>query len=105
MKSSSKKASGYYEYREKNRAKLRDLIYFLGEDWIDIGVLGNEINTERWKLIATSAYQPKKCDTCKKYWHVCLDNRKKKSSEYLLESIFGNIPIESETCFNCRCEE
>ena len=42
MKYSSKKASGYYEYREKNRTKLRDLIYFLGEDWIDISAIVNE---------------------------------------------------------------
>tara|TARA_R110000803_G_scaffold46664_2_gene97884 strand:+ start:8467 stop:8772 length:306 start_codon:yes stop_codon:yes gene_type:complete len=101
MKYSSKKASGYYEYREKNRTKLRDLIYFLGEDWIDISAIGNEKNTQIWRDTGTSAYQPKKCDICKKYWHIALNRRKKKSEEYLLDSIFGNMPVIIETCSKC----
>ena len=102
MKSSSKKASGYYKYREKNRAKIRDLIHFLGEGWIDIGNLGNDANISKWKNSATSAYQPKQCLKCKKYWHVKLNEGSRlKQIEYLKERNFYKLPSIKETCIDC----
>lgn len=101
MKGSSKKASGYSKYREMNRAKIRDLRYFLGEGWIDIGNLGNDANISKWKDSATSAYQPKQCLKCKKYWHIQLMRNRLKQIEYLKESNFYRLPSIKETCINC----
>jgi len=101
MNSSNKMASGHWKYKEITRAKIRDLVYFLGEDWIDYGVIGNDLVIEKYKNEATSAYQPKKCNVCKKYWHVTLGDDKKKTKEYLRTSIFGNSPAIKETCWNC----
>ena len=101
MDSLKEKMSGHWKYKEINRSKIRDLIYFLGEDWIDYGVLGNDLVIEKYKNEATSAYQPKRCNVCKKYWHITLGYNKKKNKEYLRDSIFNNTPAIKEKCWNC----
>ncbi|MDA8851123.1 hypothetical protein N9I45_00515 [bacterium] len=102
MDSSDKMASGQWKYKEKTKAKIRDLIFYLGEDWIDYGAIGNDLIIEKYKNEATSAYQPKKCHVCNKYWHVILDtNNHKKSKEYLRTSIFGSSPAIKEKCWKC----
>ena len=35
--SEDKNDSGDWKYKEKTWAKIRDLTYYLGEDWIDVG--------------------------------------------------------------------
>jgi len=54
MDSSDKMASGQWKYKEKTKAKIRDLIFYLGEDWIDYGAIGNDLIIEKYKEINES---------------------------------------------------
>ena len=102
MDSSKEMASGHWKYKEKSRAKIRDLIHYLGEDWIDYGTIGNDVIIDKYKNTATSAYQPNKCPKCHRYWHVTLDNENHfKVEEYLRNSIFGSLPALKKKCKNC----
>tara|TARA_R100000781_G_scaffold111591_1_gene78149 strand:+ start:19351 stop:19653 length:303 start_codon:yes stop_codon:yes gene_type:complete len=100
MGSSKDENKGETVYKKRAVARIRDLIYYLGEGWVDIGEIGNNANTEKYRNIGTSNYQPKKCPLCKKYWHLYLDSNKI-SNEYLRDSIFKNIPVDKEKCWNC----
>ena len=96
---SSKKASG--KERRITQARIRDLEYYLGDDWIDYGCIGADIVVAMYQQIATSAYQPKQCPSCKKYWHMQLVRQNYKKQTYLRNSIFGSIPCEKGTCQEC----
>lgn len=85
----------------KTKAKVRDLESYLGDDWIDYGVISADIVVEMYRDIATSAYQPKKCPDCNQYWSMYLDSKHKKAKRYLKNSVFGGIPAIKETCWEC----
>ena len=95
--SEDKNDSGDWKYKEKTWAKIRDLTYYLGEDWIDVGSIGNESVIAKFKSEATSNYQPHKCPSCNKYWHYSLN----KETEYLRDTIFGGLPAIKKKCCNC----
>ena len=99
MSSPNEGASG--KEREITRARIRDLEYFLGEGWIDYGMIGVDMEIAKYRNYATSAYQPKKCLQCSQYWHYTLGGENKKTPIYLNQSVFANIPAEKETCWKC----
>ena len=74
---------------------------YLGDDWIDYGVISADIVVEMYRDIATSAYQPKKCSVCGEYWHETLGSGNLKNPSYLKRSVFGGIPAIKETCWLC----
>ena len=94
---SQNKASGRY-YKKVNKAKVRDLEYYLGDDWIDYGVISADIVIAMYKNIATSAYQPNYCSICNQYWHLELMRQNYKEEQYLKDSIFKNIPAVKKSC-------
>tara|TARA_R110002033_G_scaffold26368_5_gene60176 strand:- start:1421 stop:1714 length:294 start_codon:yes stop_codon:yes gene_type:complete len=96
-----KHGDGKANYKRRNKTKINDLIYYLGEDWIDYGILGNDINIKKWQNDAKSNYQPKKCNVCKRYWHLLVRENKRNDREYLKTSIFGSTPAIKEKCWNC----
>ncbi len=96
---SSKKASG--KERAITQARIKDLEYYLGSDWVDYSKVSSELIIEMYRSIGTSAYQPKQCLSCKKYWHMELLRQNVKKQTYLRSAIFGNIPTEKETCQVC----
>ncbi len=96
---SSKKASG--KERRTTQARVRDIEYYLGSDWIDYGVISADIVIEMYQSIATSAYQPNKCPSCKRYWHMQLVRQNYKKPTYLRDSIFGGVPAIIKKCNMC----
>tara|TARA_R100000278_G_scaffold122469_1_gene108745 strand:+ start:1198 stop:1500 length:303 start_codon:yes stop_codon:yes gene_type:complete len=99
--SDDKNESGHWKYKEKTWAKIKDLTYYLGEDWIDIGSMGNDAVIAKFKAEATSNYQPHKCPACNRYWHYALNRSEKKETEYLRDTIFGGVPAIKKKCCNC----
>ena len=97
---SQDKASGRY-YKQSTKAKVRDLEFYLGEDWIDYGVISADIVIAMYKNIATSAYQPNYCKKCNRYWHLQLKRQNYKVEQYLKDSVFKNIPAIKKNCSMC----
>jgi len=95
----SKGTSG--QYRRQTQARVADITYYLGEDWLDYGVISADIVVEMYRDIATSAYQPKQCPICKAYWNDELSSSNKKKPSYLKRSVFGNLPTIKEVCWEC----
>jgi len=85
----------------KTKARVADLEFYLGDDWIDYGVISADIVVEMYRDIATSAYQPKKCPDCNQYWSMYLDSKHKKAKRYLKNSVFGGLPAIKECCDMC----
>ena len=101
MSSQSQRIGGSRQSRRITRARVRDLEYYLGNDWIDYGVISADIVIEIYRDIATSAYQPMQCPSCKKYWNWTLSSENKKRPTYLRQDVFGGIPTEKEVCWEC----
>ena len=105
---SSSKSEGTSGKKDtKTKARIRDLEYYLGSDWMDWGVITGDVVLELYRNTATSAYQPKKCLQCGEYWHTTIDYQSSGKYArtfrpvYLSKSIFGNIPCIKETCSKC----
>lgn len=87
---------------EITKARIRDLKYYLGDEWIDYNTIAVDAVIAKYKKLGTSAYQPKKCPVCKKYWSYTIDNRAHaKLPVYLKQIVFGGLPAEDEICHNC----
>ena len=100
----AQKAEGSSEayMRALTRAKVADIEYYLGSDWIDYQVLSIDTIVSIYRDEAISAYQPKKCPSCKKYWHETLGGENIKRPQHLPQSVFGGLPAEKEKCWMCN---
>ena len=90
-----------WAFRQKTRVKIRDLLYYFGEEWIDIGLIGNDNNYIKHKNAGRSAYQPKKCPVCKKYWGSTMGCDKSYGWRYYPKSVFGSVPAIKKMCWTC----
>jgi|7_EtaG_2_1085326.scaffolds.fasta_scaffold00335_18 hypothetical protein len=82
------------------QAKIKDVEFFLGKEWIDHGVIQRDKSIDTWRSISRSAYQPNKCPMCKRYWHK-VRGRTTLEEKYLSQSIFGGVPIKKTICSEC----
>jgi hypothetical protein len=87
------------------KARIRDLEFYLGSDWLDWSVITGDIVIELYRSVATSSYQPKQCPKCKEYWHTTLSYNgyqgRALKPVYLSKTVFGNIPCIKEDCWKC----
>tara|TARA_R100001594_G_C3939454_1_gene240249 strand:- start:382 stop:678 length:297 start_codon:yes stop_codon:yes gene_type:complete len=96
---SSKKASEYE--RRITQARTKDIEFFLGEDWVDYGMIRKNAAIEVFKNIGTSSYQPHLCTKCDRYWHYEM-TKSALAQEYLSQSIFKGVPVEKGICSECE---
>ena len=96
----SSKKTGEYEKRI-TQARTKDIEFFLGEDWVDYGMIRKNAAIKVFKDIGTSSYQPQLCIECGRYWHLEL-TKSALAQEYLSQSIFKGVPINRSTCKECE---
>jgi|21_taG_2_1085346.scaffolds.fasta_scaffold16837_2 hypothetical protein len=88
------------EDKRSNHARLLDLQYYFGKDWIDLKVIAEDRRIATWRQKHISEHSPFQCNKCKKYWTRGLNKRNKKI-EYLKNRVFKNIPCEKKLCTSC----
>ena len=103
MSSPPRGASGKKQRRRdaRTRAKVLDLSYYLGDDWIDFTVTTSDALVNFYRNTCTSSYQPKKCPECKKYWVNCIVSATGRIQPRDLDRHYYNLPAEKEKCWEC----
>ena len=90
------------EYKPITKAKIRDIEYFLGKDWIDYKSISKDIMIEMYREVGISTSQPKKCPLWEQYWHMEIRSQNYKVPKYLEKDIFGGLPVIKEVCERCQ---
>jgi len=93
--------SGQEKKDSKNKARVKDLEYYLGKEWIDFHPIISDNQSRYYRNVATSSYQPKKCPVCKKYWVNTITGERGELSPRSLGKHYFNIPADEETCWEC----
>tara|TARA_Y100001938_G_C7860681_1_gene315428 strand:- start:2 stop:322 length:321 start_codon:yes stop_codon:yes gene_type:complete len=98
---SGKKARKIVRKDEQTKARIKDLRYYLGDDWIDWTVQTGDSLVNHYRNSGTTAYQPKKCPVCKKYWSYFILSHRAGIRQKKLDTHFNNLPAISEKCEDC----
>ncbi len=100
----------YGEYEDISKAKVADLVYYLGEDWIDwkcVDVASGSTEIYRKfkgkKIKEVSTSEVYKCLKCKRPYETrSMDSAGKVVGDrYLNPTIFNNVPLNKKDCDSC----
>ena len=89
-------------FEELNRAKIKDIEFYLGSDWIDWRVVKYGVNDTSFHRIESNS-KVFRCGSCGNAYQTKTigTSGKLKGNSHLRSSIFNNVPIEKGECGIC----